>query len=208
MTGTLWLLILGTMVVTIAAANWWLGMWSNLVTFVNVLLSGLIATSFYHIAANHFIMLDSSWIHVIDFTMIWFLFAGSFVGLRSLTELFSRYRMRFHPLLEVVGRSVGCVANGVLFVCFACFTLLFAPMSLDDAAAFQDKGLYPESAWAALVDLLSQSSLEAHGQSAWFGNTATPNRPMGSVDLYQTMGDALRKSVSESTNLRIVKPRF
>lgn len=205
MTGTLWLVLLISLVVVVAAANWWLGLWSNLITGVNLLLAGMVATSLYQNLANSVIRLDSSWVHVVDFTMLWVLFVFSFVVLRSLTEVLTRYRLRFHPVLEMVGRTLGSLAVGILFVCFASFTLQLAPFSPIDSDAFGNKGIYPESAWVGMMDFLSNGSLAADGESASFGKSGRDNRRMGTVDQYQAMGDSIRASINKSTNLRAVK---
>lgn len=204
MSGTVWLLILVSLGLIVAAANWWLGAWSNLVTLVNLVLAGLIATSFYTNVSNAMLRLDPSWVNVVDFVSIWGLFALSFIILRGCTELLSRYRLRFHPVVEMVGRSLGALAVGFLFVSFACYTLLLAPLPLSAAEGLKARGFYPETAWGDLADSLSTGSLAAHADSQWFGKAASGGDhrragPTGDVGFF---GDRLRQRIDQSTNLR------
>ncbi len=209
MTGFYWLLILFGPAAVIVAANWWLGLWSNLVTLVNLVLAGLIATSFHRNVSNWMLNVDFTWQLIADFVSLWLLFALSFIILRSLTESFSRYRLRFDPMVEMVGRSLGSLAVGVFYVVFASYSLLIAPLPPNDINAFGEKGVYPESAWGGAVDYMSRNSLSAHRTSAWFGdvpeNVAGEFRPAGSVNDFKTFGDELRKRIDRSPNLRLPK---
>jgi hypothetical protein len=146
--------------------------------------------------------------NVVDFVAIWLLFALSFVALRGITELLSRYRLRFHPVVEMVGRTVGSLAVGFLLVAFTAYTLLLAPMTTDAANSFRNRGFYPELAWGQLVDHLSMTSLAAHPQSQWFGqaNSGGDHRRVGPTGDVQAFGDGLRSRIAQSTNLRGGQP--
>ncbi len=204
MSGTVWLSILIAIGLIIAASNWWLGAWSNLITLVNLVLAGLIATSFFTNVSNTMLRLDPSWVNVVDFVAIWLLFAFSFIALRGITELLSRYRLRFHPVVELVGRSIGALAVGFLFVSFTCYTLLFAPLPISAEMGFRARGVYPELAWGELADRLSTGSLAAHASSKWFGQAVSggDHRRVGTTGDVGFFGDRLRRRIDRSTNLR------
>lgn len=205
MTPTVWMLLLVVVGLLVAAGQWWLGLWSSFVTFVNVLLAGLVATSFYTNVANAFLRMDMTWVNVVDFVCIWLLFVVTFVLLRGLTEVFSRYSLKFHPVVEMIGRTIGAAAVAVAFLAFACYAMLLAPMPQDAWSAFSSRGVYPENSWGGLTSHLSQNSLAAHGQSQWFGNAGGGSgaRPAGDAGTVATFGNSIRASIEKSTNLRI-----
>ena len=89
MSGNLWMLIIFGSILLIAVSNWWLGFWSNLVSLVNILLAGLVATSLYQNVSNAMLRTDSSWILVVDFVSVWLLLAFTCILLRGLTEQLS-----------------------------------------------------------------------------------------------------------------------
>jgi|GEM_PF-4379007 len=210
MSGNLWMLIIIGSIFLIAVSNWWLGFWSNLVSMVNVLLAGLVATSFYQNASNYMLQVDDSWILIVDFVTVWLLFALTYVVLRGLTEQLSKVRVRFHPVLEYAGRTLATLATGFLFVSFLSFTLLLAPIPLDDAATLNDKSFFPEQIWGQLAMELSNNSLSAHPTSQWFGDVTGQNfdcRPTGDAAWFQASGDSIRAKIAETTNLRVAKPQ-
>lgn len=211
MSGSIWMTIIIGSVVLIAISNWWLGFWSNLISLVNVLLAGLIATSFYQNVSNEMLRLDESWILVVDFVSVWLLFALCYILLRGLTEQLSRIRLRFHPILDYIGSAITTLATGFLFVSFLCFTMMFAPIPVEDATAFNEKGIYPEQMWCQLAVTLSNNSMAAQPTSAWFGDVEAAGaacRPSGDAAWYVTYGDFIREKIAGTTNLRIAKPKY
>jgi hypothetical protein len=208
MSGQLWLVILLGSAAVIVAANWWQGLWSNMVTLVNMFLAALVATSFYRNVANAMLNVDESWKLIADFVSIWLLFAVVFIFFRSITETLSKYRLRFDSVTELVGRSILSLAIGALYFTFTSYTLVIAPLPLEHAQAFDNKNIYPESAWASAIDYMSRNSLAASPTSAWFGDISSGEncRPAGGINDLKEFGDQIRFRISDQTNLRMPVP--
>lgn len=122
------LTILILIYIIIVASVWWFGLWSNLITLVNVLLSALIATSFYENLAYVLTKRLDSFALLFPFVSQWLLFAVSFMLLRACTDILSSVRLRFDRITELVGRSILSLLVAGVFVCFISFTLQQAPL--------------------------------------------------------------------------------
>src|SRR5262249_6946709 len=98
------------------------GLWSNTITLVNILISGLVAFGFYSPLVVYLDEDVTSGQHTywLDFAIIWALFTVTMLVCRTLTAQLSKTRMRFkHPIDPVGGPIVGLLAAWVL----AAFTL-------------------------------------------------------------------------------------
>ena len=85
------------------------GLWSNTLTLVNIIISGLVAFGFY---APLVVYLDESvtdgqHTYWLDFAVLWALFAVAMVVCRALTGAFSKTRMRFKYPIDDVGGPAG-----------------------------------------------------------------------------------------------------
>jgi hypothetical protein len=149
------------------------GLWSNTISLVNIVTSGLVAFGFY---APLTVWLDEytngSYTYVLDFVVLWFLYAVTMVLLRSLTGALSRTRMRFkHPIDPVGGPAVALIAAWVL-AGIVMATLHTSPMGKDafggglvkpadveTASAFTA----PDAAWLRFAQRMF--AVEAFGRS-------------------------------------------
>src|SRR5687767_95241 len=88
------------------------GLWSNTLTLVNIIISGLVAFGFYAPLVVYLDeMTDGEHTYWLDFAVLWVLFAITMVICRSLTAAFSKTRMRFkYPIDDVGGPLVGLIA--------------------------------------------------------------------------------------------------
>lgn len=155
--------------IVVAAATWWFGLWSNLITLVNLLLSGLIASSVYQNVADRIYDLQPSFALLVDFISVWLVFILSFMILRAMTDTLSAYRLVFHPLVEMSGRTVLSLWIAGVFVCFTFFTLHLAPL---DRGFFGDKergageipGTLFDRSWLAFIQSRSRGALSSSQQ--------------------------------------------
>jgi len=92
------------------------GLWSNAISLVNIIISGLVAFTFYQPLTIYVDeMLDGEYTYLLDFVMIWALFVVTMVGARAVSGFASGTRMRFkHPIDPVGGPLVGFLAAWVL----------------------------------------------------------------------------------------------
>ena len=150
----------------VAASTWWFGLWSNLITLVNLLLSGMIASSVYHAVANQIVSFDKSFVLLADFIAVWVSFVLAYLVLRAVTDSLSGYRLKFDPIVEMAGRSVLSLWVAGVFVCFSSFTMQMAPLKPDffgDSVKSSTKleGTIPDRAWLAFIQSRSRGALSA-----------------------------------------------
>jgi hypothetical protein len=160
------------------------GLWSNTLTLVNVLISGLVAFGFYSPLT---ILLDEQlngrFTYLLDFLCLWVLFVVAMIICRSVTGLLSNTRMRFkYPVDDVGGPLVGLFTAWVI-AGFVLATLHTSPMPKD---AFSGRLVYtaddvnsqsgftaPDLAWLRFVqrvsspDALGPSDGDGFSAAAW-----------------------------------------
>jgi uncharacterized membrane protein required for colicin V production len=129
------------------------GLWSNAITFVNIVVSGLVAYGFYSPLVVYLDELTGgSNTYFLDFVVIWALFVATMVVCRTVTGAASQTRMRFkNPIDPVGGPLVGLVAAWTL-AAFVMATLHTTPMPPD---AFGGKLVHSEGDVAAASALTS-----------------------------------------------------
>jgi len=145
------------------------GLWSNALTLVNIIISGLVAFTFYSPLAAYLDQEVTNGQHTywIDFAILWALYFAAMVVMRTLLGAASKTRLRFkHPIDPVGGPIVGFVAAWVL-AAFVLATLHTSPMgknafggklnyiNADTASAF----VQPDAAWLRFVQTMSQPSV-------------------------------------------------
>jgi Colicin V production protein len=163
------------------------GLWSNTITLINVLVSGLAAFGFYSpLALMMDEQLSGQLTYVLDFVCLWLIFVVTMLICRLLTGLASRTRMRFkYPIDMVGGPLVGLITAWVL-ASFVTATLHTAPMPKD---AFSGKLVQsdvesasaltsPDAAWLRFVELVSLPQ-------ALGSNTTDHFTASGFVKIYQ-----------------------
>ena len=155
------------------------GLWSNAISLVNILISGLVAFGFYSPLVLHIdeVWTDGQHTYWLDFAIIWALFTVSMIVCRGLTGALSKTRMRFkYPVDDVGGPLVGFIAAWVL-AAFTLATLHTSPMPKD---AFGGKLNYtnadtaffvtsPDAAWLRFVASMSEPSAFGTGSTDRMG---------------------------------------
>ncbi len=128
------LLISISIVLLVPLCTWWFGFWNNMLTMINCILAGLIATSAYPVISEFVTSLDeaeNSYAFIGDFVGLWAIFVISFMLLRGFTDTLSKYRLKFDSITEMVGRSVFSIGTAIVLLCFTSFTLQLAPLDQD-----------------------------------------------------------------------------
>ncbi len=141
------------------------GLWSNSISLVNILISGLFAFGFYApltIKIDEYF--DGQYTYVLDFVVIWFLYSVSMVICRSVAGAASKTRMRFkHPIDPIGGPLVALLAAWVLssIVMASLHTSpmgkgafggrLVKPADVESASAFTA----PDAAWLRFVEKMT-----------------------------------------------------
>jgi len=162
------LLISISIVLLVPLCTWWFGFWNNMLTMINCLLAGLIATSAYPAISEFVTNLDeaeNSFAYIGDFVGLWAVFAISFMLLRGFTDTLSKYRLKFDSITEMVGRSVFSIGTAIVLLCFTSFTLQLAPL---DQELFSESG-QPASITDAAVGSLPDQMWIGYAQYASTG---------------------------------------
>src|SRR4051794_33684477 len=155
------------------------GVWSNTLTLISVIVSGLVAFGFYSPLVTYLDEEVTSGQHTywLDFAVIWGLYAVTMIILRSLLAAASKTKLRFkHPIDPVGGPIIGFLAAWVL-AAFTLATLHTAPMP---KGAFSGKLVYidadsasfitsPDAVWLKFVAKMSEPSAMGSNSTIQFG---------------------------------------
>ena len=187
--------------VAIVASCWFGGLWSTLLTLVNLLLAAMIATNFYEPAADYLDGIEPTFTYVYDFVCIWLLFLGSFAILRVGTALLSMYRVKFDIYTEMIGRPLVAMCLAGIFISFATFTIHLAPLTVSPFGFQREPDtvnliIGPDNIWHGYIQYSSRYPMSA-AREAWF---------LPEYDAPESEDDAARNCrVFDSTNIFIYK---
>ncbi len=152
--------------IAIPASMWFLGLWNNVITFVNVVLAAIVASSFFEPLADGIDGGSSSYTYVLDFVALWLVFAATFIVLRTATDMLSRYRLQFNKWLDMAGRTVFSLATAWVFICFMVFTFHTAPLPVGPGS-FQESPdstnfvASPDRLWLGFMQSRSRGGMAA-----------------------------------------------
>lgn len=155
------------------------GLWSNTITLINVIVSGLVAFEFYSPLTVYLDeKLGGEYTYVLDFVCIWALFVVTMLICRAVTDLASRTRMRFKNPIDQVGGPLVAIVTAWVLATFVMATLHTAPMGKN---AFSGKLVHTESevatnsgltspdlAWLRFVELMSRPDSLGNGKQRAF----------------------------------------
>lgn len=158
------------------------GIWSNVLTLINIIVSGLVAFGFYSpiVAYLDEEVTKGQHTYWLDFAILWALFAATMVVLRSLMGAASKTRLRFkNPIDTYGGPAVGFVAAWVL-AAFTLATLHTSPMpknsfggrlvisDVDSASLITS----PDATWLKFVERVSPADALGSGSTEGFSAKA------------------------------------
>jgi uncharacterized membrane protein required for colicin V production len=158
------------------------GIWSNTLTLINIIISGLVAFGFYSPIVAYLDEDATSGQHTywLDFAVIWALYAVSMIILKTLMAACSKTRLRFkNPIDTYGGPAIGFVAAWVL-AAFTLATLHTSPMPKNqfggklvyndaDTASFV---MSPDAAWLRFVERVSPAAALGSGSTDGFSAKA------------------------------------
>ncbi len=164
------------------------GLWSNAISLVNILVSGLVAFAFYSPLAIYLDeMLDGQYTYLLDFACIWLLFVVTTVICRGATALASRTRMRFKNPIDPVGGPLVAVVAAWALSAFVMATLHTAPMGKNafggglvyskDEVESKSSLFAPDLGWLRFVDRVTRPDAFGHAGRDVFS-------PWGFVSIY------------------------
>ena len=112
----------------VIAATWWFGIWSNILTLINLLLAGLIASSYYEVLMPQLAPRMPQFTKVLPFLSVWIVFLASYFVLRLTTDIISTKRVKFEKTTELIGQSILSIWIAAVFLAFTTFTLHLSPL--------------------------------------------------------------------------------
>jgi len=192
-------LVLFLVLAATAALVWFQGLWSAAVTLVNMLLAMIIATSFYEpvCTAVEKIGAAASYTYLLDFIVLWLLFAITFGILRSISDLLSPANVKFDLPVEMAGRSVLALFCGWIMVVFVAFSLQMAPLNAESPlGAFASPhaksflGFAPDRMWLGFM--YTRSRPGALGGNQFDANADFPLRYHDRRQKYSKPGESMR----------------
>src|SRR5579871_2010380 len=104
------------------------GLWSSLITLVNLLVAALLAMNYFEWAAGFLVDMMPSLAYYADFIALWALFAGVAFLLKAITDRVSLVRVRFSKPIEGLGNAAALLAIGWLLLCFTAASVHTAPL--------------------------------------------------------------------------------
>lgn len=157
------LFILGVFFICMAML-WTEGLWSNAVTFVNVMISAMLAMSFWEPTANWLEGMMPSFTFVLDIIAVWGVFALSMGILRGITGYLSKRKVRFHRLMESFGNILMSmiVAGTVAF--FAAWTVHLAPLATDPFRGTNIAQSFWPRVWSGPMSFASAGTMGGGGE--------------------------------------------
>jgi hypothetical protein len=150
-----------------AAALWFQGTWNVAITLINLILAMLIATNYFEPIATMIEELGgSSFTYLLDFLVLWILFAVTFGILRLFSDMLSKKAVKFNLPVEMAGRTILAIWCGYLVVCFTAFSMQMAPLGgITPMGAFEAPnsssflGMAPDRQWLGFMQSRSRGAL-------------------------------------------------
>lgn len=154
------LLLLVIFFVVVAASLWFSGFWGALIATINIVLAASFASAFFEPVADQVEYANKAtqtYSYMIDIVVLWGLFFVAALFIRALTDSFSAVRLKFDPITEIVGRTIMSLVAAWIFICFAHFTLITAP--LPETASRDGSMLSPDRVWLGYLQSRSRGAL-------------------------------------------------
>ncbi len=137
------------------------GLWTGLVTLLNVLLATSVATAWYEVLANSLERYLPSYTYLLDSLSIWAIFSVVLLVLREVTDRTSRTKVKFLRQVEFIGAPAIAMIVGWLMVAFTAASLHTAAVPRDIVQPTPEKnlffGLAPDRKWLQWVRNASRS---------------------------------------------------
>jgi hypothetical protein len=150
-----------------AAALWFQGTWNIAITLINLILAMLIATNFFEPICTFIESLGgASFTYLLDFIVLWILFAVVFGILRLFSDMLSKKAVKFNLPVDMAGRTILSIWCAYLMVCFTAFSMQFAPLNnVTPMGAFETPnsssflGMAPDRQWLGFMQSRSRGAL-------------------------------------------------
>ncbi len=200
----------------IMSATWLVGLWNNILTWISVVISAMVASSFFEPLATRLSNTAPESTYLVDFVAAWALFVGTFLILRIATEVLSRHRMQFDLWTEMIGRSVMSILIAVTLFAFASFTLHMAPLpnfgfwgdNFQPTPDAQSLGVGADRVWMGFLKSASVGSMSEFRDSRLLPPyelaTSTSYREFDPADELIARYQQRRRILAEQNNIQVI----
>lgn len=158
------------------------GLWSNTLTAINILFSGLIAFGWYQPVAKMAAGSMGEYTYLLDFMMLWVLYVIAFIVLhRVLGGMLSKTRMRFKHPIDTIGGPASAAIAGWLMTGIVAASLHAAPFDKDAFGGVFSDGTRsstltnPDLAWLSICQNMLSSDHLGSGEKDFSLNTYINN---------------------------------
>jgi hypothetical protein len=148
------------------AMLWTEGLWSNAISYVNVIIAAMLAINYWEEAATALEEQMPRATYLWDIISVWLLFFLIMGSLRGATAALSKHKVRFHRLMESIGNMAMSVLVASTVTAFAAWTLHMSPLA---PAPFRGANLsgFPSSVWGNAMSISSRGSLTGGTQLSY-----------------------------------------
>ena len=177
------LLVLGVVTWCVASE----GMWGAAITFVAILISGLVAMNLFEPVARFIstnILTGYYWDMRLDIIALLGLFGGGIMLLRALSERLLPTYAEVNPLLHDIGRWVLGVASGYVVMAVLLTSLHTAPMPREFLGFRPERAnlfeaVAPDRQWLGFVQYVSEHGMRRmeNGRPVGFDTVEFPSNP-------------------------------
>lgn len=149
----------------VVAANLNEGLWGSAISFLNVVIAGLVAMNFFEPAAAYLAEQMSFFYYAADFICLWGIFGVTLLILSLATGFASNIKVKFFMPVEKAGSIIFSLLTGWVLVCFLAASLHTAPLARNfffEAFNPEQKmffGLAPDRQWFAFTHAVSAGAL-------------------------------------------------
>lgn len=182
------------MIGVLAGVTWMVaseGAWSAGVTFLSVILAGLIAMNFFEPAAILLSRSLPSWDDRFDVIALLGLFAGGVFLLRLLGERVAPSYVQVHAMVDQAGRWAFGLGTGYVTMAILLTALHTAPVPRDFLGFTAERanvfGLAPDRQWLGFTQHVTGRAFARHDMAAYLG--APPGTPHAFDGPYFVVGD-------------------
>lgn len=153
------------------------GLWSNAITLLCIVLSGLAAFGFYQpLTVWVDEMTDGSYTYLLDIVILWGVYVIAMVVLSGLAGLLSKTRMRFKNPIDPIGGPMVALVAAWIMTSFTMATLHTAPLAKDtlgeklmhDDVASASSLTSPDLWWLRFVERISSPDFLGASASSKF----------------------------------------
>ncbi|MEZ6094168.1 MAG: CvpA family protein [Pirellulaceae bacterium] len=151
----------------VVAITWFMGFSGTLITFINMLMGGLVASSYYPTAGYQLLIFKPEYKFFANFLAFWGLFFATVLVLRIATDMLFKYQFKANKATELTGRSLMALGNGALMMCLVAFSLHLAPLTPTEFRRDRPE-IGPDIVWANCVRLWSLNALSNSRGTEYF----------------------------------------